>query len=268
MQLDSYKKEMNKEKKIFKVLRNCTLLGLSLFVVALPAYADDNGCSDLSRNDRINPELALCSTHVYNIGKTTNPSSEADKQLMRDVVALKTTIITQQMEKQYDFLEATVSRLKTQLQKAVLTTNLEAAGASSSSSSGGSGGINTKGVAGAENCRSGTTIDVMNCLSRNLDRITQAINSSDMGAAQRQLEADYTTLKMYNTLASVSNNNNNTSSYTDVMAEVEKNCGSNVLKSNPTILNTCVDHMRVAITRNLENLQRQNTSYGYNQMRY
>lgn len=261
---------MNKEKKIFKILRNCTLLGLSLFVVALPAYADDNGCSDLSRNDRINPELALCSTHVYNIGKTTNPSSEADKQLMRDVVALKTTIITQQMEKQYDFLEATIKRLKTQLQKAVLTTNLEAAGASSGSSSGGSGGINTKGVAGAENCRSGTTIDVMNCLSRNLDRITQAINSSDLGAAQRQLETDYTTLKMYNTLASASNNNSSSTnkSSPDVMAEVEKNCGSNVLKSNQKTLNDCVDHMRVAITRNLENLQKQNTSYGYNQMRY
>lgn len=261
---------MNKEKKIFKVLRNCTLLGLSLFVVALPAYADDNGCSDLSRNDRINPELALCSTHVYNIGKTTNPSSEADKQLMRDVVALKTTIITQQMEKQYDFLEATIKRLKTQLQKAVLTTNLEAAGASSSSSSGGIAGIAENGVSGAENCRSGTTIDVMNCLSRNLDRITQAINSSDLGAAQRQLSTDYTTLKMYNTLASASNNNSSSTnkSSPDVMAEVEKNCGSRVLKSNQKILNNCVDYMRVAITRNLENLQKQNTSYGYNQMRY
>lgn len=261
---------MNKENKIFKVLRSCTLLGLSLFVVALPAYADDNGCSDLSRNDRINPELALCSTHVYNIGKTTNPSSEADKQLMRDVVALKTTIITQQMEKQYDFLEATIKRLKTQLQKAVLTTNLEAAGASSSSSSGGIAGIAENGVSGAENCRSGTTIDVMNCLSRNLDRITQAINSSDLGAAQRQLGTDYQTLKMYNTLASASNNNSSSTnkSSSDVMAEVEKNCDSRVLKSNQKKLNNCVDYMRVAITRNLENLQKQNTSYGYNQMRY
>ena len=255
---------MNKEKKFFKVLRTCTLLGLSLFVVALPVYADDNGCSDLSRNDRINPELALCSTHVYNIGKTTNPSSEADKQLMRDVVALKTTIITQQMEKQYEFLEATIKRLKTQLQKAVLTTNLEAAGASSSSSSGGIAGIAENGVSGAENCRSGPTIDVMNCLSRNLDRITQAINSSDMGAAQRQLETDYQTLTMYNTLASASNNN----SSPDVMADVKKNCDSRVLKSNQKNLNNCVDYMRVAITRNLENLQKQNTSYGYNQMRY
>ena len=247
-----------------RALRSFVIGAISLGCVPGVAFsATDNGCG-VADNSYINPEIALCSTHVYNIRQTHNPKDAASKQAMRDVIALKTTLMTQQLEQQYDFLEATVSRLKTQLQKAVLTTNLEAAGASSSSSSGGSGGINTKGVAGAENCRSGTTIDVMNCLSRNLDRITQAINSSDLGAAQRQLEADYTTLKMYNTLASASNNN----SSSDVMAKVEKNCGSNVLKSNQKTLNNCVDYMRVAITRNLENLQRQNTSYGYNQMRY
>ena len=253
-----------------RALRSFVIGAISLVCVPGVAFsATDNGCG-VSSNSYINPEIALCSTHVYNIRQTKNPSDATSKQAMRDVIALKTTLMTQQLEQQYDFLEATVSRLKTQLQKAVLTTNLEAAGASSGSSSGGSGGINTKGVAGAENCRSGTTIDVMNCLSRNLDRITQAINSSDLGAAQRQLETDYTTLKMYNTLASASNNNSSSTnkSSPDVMAEVEKNCGSNVLKSNQKTLNNCVDYMRVAITRNLENLQRQNTSYGYNQMRY
>ena len=168
-------------------------LGLfSLACVSGMSYAaSDNGCG-VADNSYINPEIALCSTHVYNIRQTKNPSDATSKQAMRDVIALKTTLMTQQLEQQYDFLEATVSRLKTQLQKAVLTTNLEAAGASSSSSSsGGIAGIAENGVSGAENCRSGTTIDVMNCLSRNLDRITQAINSSDMGAAQRQLEKDY-----------------------------------------------------------------------------
>ena len=257
---------MNKEKKIFKVLRNCTLLGLSLFVVALPAYADDNGCSDLSRNDRINPELALCSTHVYNIGKTTNPSSEADKQLMRDVVALKTTIITQQMEKQYDFLEATIKRLKTQLQKAVLTTNLEAAGASSSSSSGGIGGISTKGVAGAENCRTGYTSDVMNCLSRNLDRTLSAINNSDIGAAKQQIQTDLETMRLYDNLEKNAELKDSKVKVSDAFKTAYDECTE--AGSNRQDLNLCIDYMRVVVTRNLENLQRQNTSYGYNQMRY
>ena len=257
---------MNKEKKIFKVLRNCTLLGLSLFVVALPAYADDNGCSDLSRNDRINPELALCSTHVYNIGKTTNPSSEADKQLMRDVVALKTTIITQQMEKQYDFLEATIKRLKTQLQKAVLTTNLEAAGASSSSSSGGIAGIAENGVSGAENCRTGYTSDVMNCLSRNLDRTLSAINNSDIGAAKQQIQTDLETMRLYDNLEKNVDLKDSKVKVSDAFNTAYNECTE--AGSNRQDLNRCIDYMRVVVTRNLENLQRQNTSYGYNQMRY
>ena len=257
---------MNKENKIFKVLRNCTLLGLSLFVVALPAYADDNGCSDLSRNDRINPELALCSTHVYNIGKTTNPSSEADKQLIRDVVALKTTIITQQMEKQYEFLEATIKRLKTQLQKAVLTTNLEAAGASSSSSSGGIAGIAENGVSGAENCRTGYTSDVMNCLSRNLDRTLSAINNSDIGAAKQQIQTDLETMRLYDNLEKNVDLKDSKVKVSDAFNTAYNECTE--AGSNRQDLNLCIDYMRVVVTRNLENLQRQNTSYGYNQMRY
>lgn len=257
---------MNKEKKIFKVLRNCTLLGLSLFVVALPVYADDNGCSDLSRNDRINPELALCSTHVYNIGKTTNPSSEADKQLIRDVVALKTTIITQQMEKQYDFLEATIKRLKTQLQKAVLTTNLEAAGASSGSSSGGIAGIAENGVSGAENCRTGYTSDVMNCLSRNLDRTLSAINNSDIGAAKQQIQTDLETMRLYDNLEKNVDLKDSKVKVSDAFNTAYNECTE--AGSNRQDLNRCIDYMRVVVTRNLENLQRQNTSYGYNQMRY
>ena len=98
--------------------------------------ASSNGCDDLDKNDSINPEIALCSTHVYNIKAVTNPDSNTAKsQLMKDVVALKSTIIMQQMYKQYEYLEATISRLKTQLRREILTSKLETAGASSSSSS-------------------------------------------------------------------------------------------------------------------------------------
>lgn len=96
-----------------------------------------NGCDDES-NDRIIAELALCSTHAYNIGQDANPNNATDKQLMRDVVALKTTVITQQMDKQYEYMEATLRRFKTQLEKAILTTKLQAAGATTTTESGGS----------------------------------------------------------------------------------------------------------------------------------
>ena len=98
----------------------------------MPAYAD-NGCEN-DDNDAIVAELALCSTHAYNIGATENPTG-ADKELMRDVIAMKTTLITQQMYRQYEQMESMLRRLKTQLEKAVLTTGLEAKGASPSGSS-------------------------------------------------------------------------------------------------------------------------------------
>ena len=73
-----------------------------------------------------------------------NPSESSSKAELQEIIALKTTVITQQLYKQYEYLSATLRRLKIQLEKAVLTANLEAAGAkdgeSSSSKTGGLAG--------------------------------------------------------------------------------------------------------------------------------
>ena len=120
-------------------------------VVSTPTGTNSsNGCDDES-NDRIIAELALCSTHAYNIAQTTNPSDATNKQLMRDVVALKTTVMTQQMDKQYEYMDAMLRRFKTQLEKAILTTKLQAAGATTtteSSNSSYSGGLTYAGTSG------------------------------------------------------------------------------------------------------------------------
>ncbi|MFQ6778033.1 MAG: hypothetical protein ACLRFI_01900 [Alphaproteobacteria bacterium] len=102
---------------------------LVLFGIANANAADDYGCSD--DDTYINPVLALCSTHAYNIGHETNPEIYGDKNLMEEVIALKTTIITQQMYKNYSSLESMMKRLKVQLEKAVLSSNLKAAQAAS-----------------------------------------------------------------------------------------------------------------------------------------
>lgn len=253
----------------FCLLNVCTTFSVVVISLFIDGYAfgASNGC-DKEYNDRINQEIALCSVHAYNANFETNPEKSEDKQTMRDVIALKTTVITQQLEQQYDFLEATVKRLKTQLQKAVLTTKLEASGASSGSSSGGSGGINTKGVAGAENCRTGYTSDVMNCLSRNLDRTLSAINNSDIGAAKQQIQIDLETMRLYDNLeknAELKDSKDSEVKVSDAFNTAYNECTE--AGSNRQKLNLCIDYMRVVVTRNLENLQRQNTSYGYNQMR-
>jgi len=71
-----------------KIFAGMKMLGATVVICAAmvaSAHAADNGCSR-EDNDRISAELALCTTHAYNIGLIQNPESDADKQLMRDVV--------------------------------------------------------------------------------------------------------------------------------------------------------------------------------------
>ena len=261
---------MSKQKRKVAILALITLCSFS------PVYAaSDNGCGD-DDNIFITPELALCSTHVYNIGFTKNPINEANKQIMRDVVALKSTVMMQQMYKQYEYLEATISRLKTQLKREILTSQLEVAGASSSSSSSSSssktstGGNN--GVAGAENCiTAGLTADVMSCLSRNLDRITSAINSSDIGAAQRQIKTDIEVLRMYDKLEKTQDDlttkdKTETNGMSVPLYNAYQKCQEAFNENNRTLMTTCINLMRVCVTQNIELLQNQNRTSS--QIRY
>ncbi len=238
-------------------------VAMSVGFVGAGLAATSNGCG-VDKNTRINPEIALCSTHVYNIGQTENPTDEATRQTMQDIIALKTTVMTQQLEKQYEFLEATVKRLKTQLEKAVLTTSFEAAGASSSSSSSGISVSGNNGLVGAENCMTaGLTSDVMNCLSRNLERIASAINNSDIGAAQRQIKTDLQTLQMYDKLDKTQDD----LTTPDVQEQngmsvplynAYKECQTAFNTNNKNSITTCMNMMRVCITQNIELLQNQN----------
>lgn len=251
---------MKKKNKYFIKLKTAIIFAVATLFVVPVVYAADNGCSD-DDNNRIAPVLALCSSHTYNIGLAENPTSDSDKQLMRDVVALKTTVMMQQMYKQYSFLEATLNRMKTQLRREILTTNFEAAGASSSDSSSGSSSIGgNNGIAGAENCRSaGSTSDVMSCLSRNLDRISTAINNSDIGTARRQIQTDLQTLKLYDSLEKTADDPTTEATDTSMsqpLSTAYTQCNS--AGANRQKMLECVDLIRVCITRNIEYLQNQN----------
>lgn len=184
-----------------KMLKNILAVLCVALVIWTPAVAD-NGCEN-DNNDAIVAELALCSTHAYNIGLTSNPTG-ADKELMRDVIAMKTTLITQQMYRQYEQMESMLRRLKTQLEKAVLTTGLEAKGASSSGSSSSSGGSSFKSddrnihMYGAKNCNEELLpADVMKCLNTNMNTISNATGNADDVSleAAKQLANDFMLLK-------------------------------------------------------------------------
>ncbi len=189
---------MKQPNSIFKNLRLGSALLFAL--CALPTFAANDGCGD-NNNERINPDIALCSVHAYNVGSPNNPTTPSEKQQMDEVVALKTTIMTQQMKKQYDFLEVTVSRFKTQLKKAILISQMEAAGAATSDSAS-SGKSTNKNIvlSGARDCNNlFTNTEVLSCLGENLNNIA---SSSDKTNARKQLQVD---VDVFNNMASTDN---------------------------------------------------------------
>ena len=146
--------------------------------------AGSMGC-DVEDNEFIAPDLALCTVHAYNGGWTTNPTNETTRAYMREIIALKTTFMTQQMNKQYEYLESMIRRFKTQLEKAILTTRLQKAGAGQYQGlEGGSSYSSNKGdrniyLSGVNNCNKELSpADVVSCLNTNLDTIS---NSTDYG---------------------------------------------------------------------------------------
>ncbi len=237
---------MKNMKRIFADI----LTPISLTAVLLvPAFAASNGC-DVETNTYIAPSLALCSTHVYNIGRTENTSDEAERAAMRDVVALKTTLMTQQMKQQYDYLEATIRRFKIQLEKAILTTSLQAAGAADSEGSSSSFSSTDKNVIlnGAENCLlKQTTVAGLTCLQNNVRIILNAVSSGNTSDARRQLEKD---LSVANTWGVQEQDKTSVAN-----SEECKN-----LSAKRDVVNNCAYHLNIRITRTLEEVQRQQSA--------
>lgn len=252
--------------------RHYSLMAILLCaVLAGPARADD-GCEN-EANDRITPELALCSVHVYNIGKSENLSG-ADKQLMKEIVALKTTIIAQQMNKQYEYMDAMIRRFKTQLEKAVLTTKLQAAGAAPGaaggagtsgggaygSAAGGSAGRTNNGLATAEDCANTTTSpsDAMQCLLRNVPKIQAAVSSGDLNAARRQLDTDLDVLSYYVRWKE------NASCDAIIKSPREGNCnGISKNSGNRNAITACIGTFRACIINNIDAIQNQGKQQQY-----
>lgn len=153
--------------------------------------SDDSGCRYFS------PAFVLCSVHSHNIGfkdgdKPSNPSESEKIADMNEVIAYKSTVIAQQLKKQYDALNSVIKRFKTQLEKAILTSKMELVTGSSSSSSGyvgsSSNGNNT-GLARAQDCAFETYEKVYDCLASNM-RLIQQEADNDLNRARKQLEKD------------------------------------------------------------------------------
>lgn len=226
-----------------------------------------------------NPAFGLCSTHSHNIGamddKTNlpvNPTKSEETAQMNDVIALKSTVIAQQLKEQYDALNAVIKRFKTQLEKAVLTSKIEVitgntasgnsgGGASASGSYSASGGVL---IAGASDCQTYSgSANIGSCLMTNSAIIMNTANN-DTGAAKKQLANDLYVADMYG-LCHVDKE-----TYCCNQVQINKTTDSaraitqkvNGLNKNQII--SCAQKMRAKISTNLEDKQSQNRNNQWN----
>jgi len=169
---------------------------------------------------------------------------------MNRIIGLKITVISQQMYKQYEYLNATLRRLKIQLQKAVLTSNLEAAGAKSdggSSSGGLVGGGNSEDktiyLPGANNCSNFMDYDsAYNCLQTNVSVIKTNVSTNTKKACQ-QLQATLVSAKTI-----LGTTIQNCEAFNDAKAE-DKSCKAGSGNSAKTTIEACANAINFAVMK-------------------
>lgn len=228
----------------------------------------------------INRIYAICDTHPFNIdvsaedwrnGTTTEENDSGnvieynDKQSdMNRIIGLKVTVVSQQMYKQYEYLNATLRRLKTQLQKAVLTSNLEAAGAKSESGSSSGGLIGGKSdtdreivLAGAENCwNSSSPKNAYSCIQNNLNVIKSNISTNRTNAA-KQLTKTVSVAEQWEVDVCAKKNDEGACVGTDNCKEYR----SNKYSSNKDDITKCANALSIAVARKIADEDKDSNRY-------
>jgi len=144
----------------------------------------------------INPELTLCSVHAYNMNQDSNPSSSTDKETMKEIIGLKSTVIAQQMYKQYMTVENMIKRLKIQIEKAALKAELKVAKGTDDDDD---DGKDANAANEFKNCRvaSGGDDGLLDCLRYNYAKLESYVSkNSTKTKVKKQIAQDVKTLDL------------------------------------------------------------------------
>lgn len=217
-----------------------------------------------------NPAFGLCSTHSHNIGATdsttnlpVNLTKSEEVAQMNDVIALKSTVIAQQLKEQYDALNAIIKRFKTQLEKAVLTSKIEVLTGNSASGNSG-GGLSSasadKGLANANNCSLVEYDKVFDCLMGNLQKVQQ-VATSDTTNARYQLDKDLNIIDMYSMCTKQDGNNTVSVQCSDDSTQFNEKCGGDVKKLNGRKIPDCATWLYAQVNMAKNKYNQQSRSY-------
>ena len=227
----------------------------------------------------INPVFAICDTHPFNIDVSADGWREGEKNEtygdkvttyndkqsdMNRIIGLKVTVVSQQMYKQYEYLNATLRRLKTQLQKAVLTSNLEAAGAKSETGSSSGGLVGGKSdtdkeivLAGAENCwNSSSPKNAYACIQNNLNVIKSNISTNRTNAA-KQLTKTVAVAEQWEVDVCAKKNDKGVCIGTDNC----ENYRSGKYSSNKDDITKCANALSIAVARKIADEDKDSNRY-------
>lgn len=199
----------------------------------------------------INPIFGICDTHPYNIKESSTPTGADEIARMREIIGLKVTAVSQQMYKQYEYINATFKRLKMQLEKSMLTSTLEAAGAKSNGEdSSGSGRSSDKTIhlSGAMNCSAISDIkQQLTCISNNLNLISTFTKSQKNNACLQLQEtvSAFMYIKDYIGNERVGKISNEVDKCKGYNHDGEKKCKD----KDAGNMEKCINAMRTAITR-------------------
>ena len=159
-----------------------------LDVILLVYCCKGTGVCEESDWGYVNPLYALCNVHAYNINRRTNVLETEERQQMKEVIGLKTTVIAQQIYKQYNMLDAMVKRLKIQLEKAALKADLQVAagGVSSASKDDDSGSVSEFAT-----CSAIDEEAALSCLRENYAKLQPLVDKKNTKTSiKNQLEKD------------------------------------------------------------------------------
>lgn len=153
-------------------------------------------CYDLDKDvSYVDPMFALCDTHAWNAGIESNDdingSGKSDnREKMNEIIKLKTTVIAQQMYKQYATLEQMIKQLKVMLEKEVLKASVQVAGGTSSDDDTSTDKVEF------DTCSPIDEETALSCLRSNYSKLQPYVTKKNLkNNVKKQLTADSTVLK-------------------------------------------------------------------------
>ncbi len=178
-------------KKILQSAVTSKSIGKACCKQFVESHGCNDDCYDLDKDvSYVNRAFALCDTHAWNAGFTNDDIQKSEnREKMNEIIALKTTVIAQQMYKQYATLEQMIKQLKVMLEKEVLKASVQVAGGTSSDD-------NTTDKVEFDTCSPIDEETALSCLRSNYSKLQPYVTKKNLkNNVKKQLTADSTVLK-------------------------------------------------------------------------